>query len=138
MGKLKGIYRQAWSKNQTLFHEMAGVIGHLQNAASRQCCSKGLSLSLLYYKNNGARPMADIDVLIPLKQIRPATDLLQKAGWTSTVPLTDLDISYGHAIGLTNSRARNSIFTGGRLTVAGMSMKKIFGTAPLPVKLAKC
>jgi hypothetical protein len=104
MGKLKGIYRQAWSKNQTLFHEMASVISRLQNAGIKTMLLKGASLSLLYYKNNGARPMADIDVLIPLKQIRPATELLQKAGWTSPVPLTDLDISYGHAIELKNSR----------------------------------
>ena len=106
MGKLKGIYRQAWSKNQTLFHEMAGVIAYLQDAGIKTMLLKGASLSLLYYKNNGARPMADIDVLIPLKQIRPATDLLQKAGWTSPLPLTDLDVSYGHAIGLTNSRGK--------------------------------
>ena len=68
MGKLKGIYRQAWSKNQTLFHEMAGVIAHLQDAGIKTMLLKGASLSLLYYKNNGARPMADIDVLVPLKQ----------------------------------------------------------------------
>jgi hypothetical protein len=77
MGKLKGIYRQAWSKNQTLFHEMAKVIEFLQNAGIKTMLLKGASLSLLYYKNNGSRPMADIDVLVPLKQARLADELLQ-------------------------------------------------------------
>jgi hypothetical protein len=136
MGKLKGIYRQAWSKNQTLFHEMAGVIAHLQNAGIKTMLLKGASLSLLYYKNNGARPMADIDVLIPLKQIRPATDLLQKAGWTSPLPLTDLDVSYGHAIGLMNSRGKEFDLHWRPFNGCRDEYEKDFWDSALPVKLA--
>ncbi|MFZ2396370.1 MAG: nucleotidyltransferase family protein [Smithella sp.] len=69
MGMLRGIYRKAWSKNQTLFHEMAKVVEYLQHAGIKTMLLKGASLSLLYYKNNGARPMADIDLLVPYKQV---------------------------------------------------------------------
>lgn len=103
MRKFKGIYRQAWSKNQTLFHEMAKVVKYLQDAGIETMLLKGASLSLLIYKNNGSRPMADIDVLVPLKKARIAYELLQKAGWTSSVPLTELDLIYGHAIQLNNN-----------------------------------
>jgi len=40
MGKLKGIYRQAWSKNQTLFHEMAKVVKYLQHAGIKTNASQ--------------------------------------------------------------------------------------------------
>jgi hypothetical protein len=106
MGMLKGIYRKAWSKNQTLFHEMAKVVEYLQHAGIKTMLLKGASLSLLYYKNGGARPMADIDVLVPFKQTREAYELLQKAGWTSPVPLTEQDLIYGHAIQLNNSSGK--------------------------------
>jgi hypothetical protein len=136
MGKLKGIYRQAWSKNQTLFHEMAGVIGLLQRAGIKTMLLKGASLSLLYYKNNGSRPMADIDVLIPLKQTRLATDLLQKAGWTSPVPLTDMDISYGHAIQLSNSSGKEFDLHWRPFNGCRDEYEKDFWDGALPVKLA--
>jgi predicted nucleotidyltransferase len=103
MGKLKGIYRNAWSKNQTLFHEMAKVVEYLQNSGIKTMLLKGSSLSLLYYKNNGARPMADIDVLVYFKQARQTCELLQKAGWTSPLPLSELDLIFGHAVQLKNS-----------------------------------
>lgn len=103
MGKLKGIYRQAWSKNQTLFHEMAGVIKYLQSAGIRTMLLKGAGMSLLYYKNNGARPMADIDVLVPWEQARLAQSLLYRAGWTAPVPFVETDLHYGHAIQLNHS-----------------------------------
>jgi hypothetical protein len=103
MGKLKGIYRQAWSKNQTLFHEMAPVVKHLQSAGIKTMLLKGAPLSLLYYKNNGARPMADIDVLVPRAQVLQAYRLLNKAGWCSPLPLTEMDLHFGHAIQLENS-----------------------------------
>lgn len=82
MGKLKGIYRQAWSKNQTLFHEMSRVVKFLQDQGIQTMLLKGAPLSLLYYRNNGARPMADIDVMVHRNQVLQAYRLLINAGWT--------------------------------------------------------
>jgi len=106
MGKLKGVYRQSWSKNQTLFHEIARVVKRLQSAGIRTMLLKGAPLSLLYYQNNGARPMADIDVLVPRKEATSACRLLDEEGWHSLLPLTEMDLQYGHAIQLENSAGR--------------------------------
>lgn len=136
MGKLKGIYRQAWSKNQTLFHEMAKVIEFLQNAGIKTMLLKGASLSLLYYKNNGSRPMADIDVLVPLKQARLANELLQKAGWTSPLPLTDLDLIYGHAIQLRNRLDKEFDLHWRPFNGCQDEYEKDFWDGAIPVKMA--
>jgi hypothetical protein len=137
MGKLKGIYRQAWSKNQTLFHEMAKVIEFLQNAGIKTMLLKGASLSLLYYKNNGSRPMADIDVLVPLKQARLADELLQKAGWTSPFPLTELDLIYGHAIQLHNRLDKEFDLHWRPFNGCQDEYEKDFWDGAIPVKMAK-
>lgn len=136
MGKLKGIYRQAWSKNQTLFHEMAKVIEFLQNAGIKTMLLKGASLSLLYYKNNGARPMTDIDVLVPLKQARLANELLQKAGWTSSLPLTELDLIYGHAIQLNNRMDKEFDLHWRPFNGCRDEHEKDFWDGAIPVKMA--
>lgn len=136
IGKLKGIYRQAWSKNQTLFHEMAKVVEHLQNAGIKTMLLKGASLSLLYYKNNGARPMADIDVLVPLKQARLAIEILQKAGWKSPVPLTELDLIYGHAIQLSNNSGKEFDLHWRPFNGCRDEYEKDFWDGAIPLKLA--
>jgi hypothetical protein len=136
MGKLKGIYRNAWSKNQTLFYEMAKVIELLQNAGIKTMLLKGASLSLLYYKNNGARPMADIDVLVPLKQARLANELLQKAGWTSSLPLTELDLIYGHAIQLNNRSGKEFDLHWRPFNGCQDEYEKDFWDGALPVKIS--
>ena len=136
MGKLKGIYRQAWSKNQTLFHEMAKVIEFRQNAGIKTMLLKGASLSLLYYKNNGSRPMADIDVLVPLKQARLADELLQKAGWTSPFPLTELDLIYGHAIQLHNRLDKEFDLHWRPFNGCQDEYEKDFWDGAIPVKMA--
>ena len=136
MGKLKGIYRNAWSKNQTLFHEMAKVIEYLQNAGIKTMLLKGASLSLNYYKNNGARPMADIDVLVPLKQARVACELLQKAGWTSALPLTELDLIYGHAIQLNNRFNKEFDLHWRPFNGCPDAYEKDFWDGALPVKIS--
>jgi hypothetical protein len=102
MGRLKGIYRQSWSRNQTLFHDMAKVVDNLQSSGIKTMLLKGAALSLLYYKNNGARPMADIDVLIPRAKARLAHDLLIAAGWVPTPAFNEGLLEYDHSVHFTN------------------------------------
>jgi hypothetical protein len=103
MKKLKGIYRQAWSKNQALFHKISPVIRRLQNAGIRTMLLEGAGMSLLYHKNNGARPMAHIDVLVPWEQVRLALSMLYQIGWMASIPILETDIHYGHTIQLTHN-----------------------------------
>jgi Uncharacterised nucleotidyltransferase len=103
MGQLKGIYRHTWSKNQILFRDMAEVVEQLHHAGIETMILKDIFLSLLYYNNNGARPITDMGILVPLKKARMSMDVLKEAGWTSpAVPLNEMDLSYSHAIHLHN------------------------------------
>jgi hypothetical protein len=136
MGMLRGIYRKAWSKNQTLFHEMAKVVEYLQHAGIKTMLLKGASLWLLYYKNNGARPMADIDVLVPFKQVRQACELLQKAGWTSPLPLSELDLTFGHAVQLNNSVNQEFDLHWHPFNSCCDEYEKDFWDGAIPVKMA--
>jgi hypothetical protein len=136
MGKLKGVYRNAWSKNQTLFHEMAKVVKYLQNAGIKTILLKGAPLSLLYYKNNGSRPMADIDVLVPLKQARLACELLQNAGWTPFPPVSEPDLIFGHAVQLKNSFGKEFDLHWHPFNGCSEDYEKDFWNGAIPVKMA--
>src|SRR5208283_3223777 len=106
------------------------------NAGIKTMLLKGASLSLLYYKNNGSRPMADIDVLVPLKQARLANELLQKAGWTSPFPLTELDLIYGHAIQLHNRLDKEFDLHWRPFNGCQDEYEKDFWDGAIPVKMA--
>lgn len=84
MGRLKGVYHKAWYRNQRLFSLAAGVLDYLRGKGVRTIVLKGIPMSMLYYRNNGVRPMHDIDVLVPASQALMAADLLKSAGWTLT------------------------------------------------------
>jgi hypothetical protein len=92
--KLKGIYRKAWYKNQTLFYDMGKIIRYFHDAGIKTMLLKGAPLTVLHYKNYGVRPMADIDILIPRFQVSLAFDLLYRAGWKPEDPFNEGDLLY--------------------------------------------
>ena len=79
---LKGIYRRTWYKNQTQFHNSLPVLNTFHEAGIQTMLLKGAALTMLYYKNNGIRPMTDLDVLVRTEQAPMAIDLLTKLGWS--------------------------------------------------------
>lgn len=110
MGRLKGIHRMAWCKNQLLFHEIAGVARDLQEAGIPTMLLKGGALSLAVYRDRGARPMRDLDLLVPSADANRALQLLGSKGWSSTLGhdlyLTPKHQRYRHAIELVNRTDR--------------------------------
>src|SRR5439155_716431 len=70
--------------NQTLFHEAARLLQGLREAGIRTMVLKGLPLALLYYRDRGARPMSDVDVLVPVHQTALAIDCLARMGWRAS------------------------------------------------------
>lgn len=80
-GRLKGMYRLAWTRNQVLFRRAADAIGHLSGAGIETMVLKGASLSLLTYENAGVRPMDDVDVLVPFGRRGDAVETMRAAGW---------------------------------------------------------
>jgi len=80
-GRLKGLYRRSWSHNQLIFKRAAEAIAVLERAGIETLVTKGASLALLFYGDVGARPMDDVDVLVPLERTIEAIEVLSAAGW---------------------------------------------------------
>src|SRR3954447_2727542 len=82
VGRLKGLYRRSWSRNQLLFKRAAEAIELLGAAGIETLVTKGASLALLFYGDVGVRPMDDVDVLVALDRATHAIKALSAAGWT--------------------------------------------------------
>lgn len=135
MGKLKGTYRQSWSKNQTLFHDMARVVDNLQSSGIKTMLLKGAAMSLLYYKNNGARPMADIDVLVPYAKARLAHDVLIAAGWMPMGTFNEGLLGYGCSLSFTNPRGQGFDLHWRLFNGCCQSEENDFWESAVPVKI---
>lgn len=99
MGRLKGLYRYAWSRSQLSLRATADVLTAFRGAGVETLLLKGAALAALHYRDHGARPMDDVDVLVPWSQTAVATALLERRGWAPAVagPLTR-HIRYRHAV----------------------------------------
>ena len=76
-----GAYRRAWYLNQLLLRRAAAAVGELQSAGIEVLVLKGAALSLLHYRDLGARPMDDIDVLVRPHELERAVAALRPSGW---------------------------------------------------------
>ncbi len=76
-----GAYRRAWYLNQLALRRAASVIDTLQSAGIEVLVLKGAALSLLHYRDLGARPMDDVDLLVHPHALDRAVDALRPIGW---------------------------------------------------------
>ena len=98
MPRLKGIYRNSWSKNQLLFFKAGKIVQFFNEHGIPNILMKGIPLSVLVYRNFAVRPMADIDVLIPYEQAGPTVELLKSSGWKLYEPqYFDYALKYGRS-----------------------------------------
>jgi hypothetical protein len=88
MPRLKGVHRQSWYKNQLLFRRIADVLGALEAAGVSTLLLKGIPLTVLYYRDEAVRPMADADVLVRPSDVETTRAVLEQYGWhPGRVPL---------------------------------------------------
>ncbi len=85
VGRMRGVYRLTWTRNQLLASAGAEAVRELAAQGVPTLLLKGAALSLLNYRDMGVRPMADVDVLVPPAQARIAMDCLLSAGWQAGV-----------------------------------------------------
>jgi hypothetical protein len=78
--RLREAYRTWWFRNQLLVRRGTQAIGRLQAAGLPTLVLKGLPLGLVYYDDLGARPMADVDVLVPRGRAMEAMAVLEAGG----------------------------------------------------------
>jgi len=74
MGMLTGAYRRSWYRNQFLFDAAAKLIDQLAAAGVPVLVIKGAALCTLHYRDIGARPMDDVDMLVAPEHARLAMD----------------------------------------------------------------
>jgi len=78
---LKGAHRQAWSKNQVLFHGLRPFVEQMRAKRTPMVLLKGAALAFQVYPDAGCRPMEDLDVLVPIFNAREIWGRLESAGW---------------------------------------------------------
>ena len=71
-----GVYRRTWYVNQLALKRAAGVIAGLGAAGVEVIVLNGAALSLLHYRDVGARPFATIDMLIGPHRLDAAVEAL--------------------------------------------------------------
>lgn len=81
--QLKKLHRQTWFDNQILFHRAEELVQTIHEAGIPTLILKGAPLALLYYKDIGERPMADIDVLVPTRYAIQTIEHLHDLNWKS-------------------------------------------------------
>jgi hypothetical protein len=105
--RMKGIQRRTWFENQRRVHAVKPVLTQLHEAGVETMLLKGLPLALLYYRDLGARPMADVDVLIRFADFDRALDVLEADGWSDVLVLPrDRRRRMYHGAGLTHPDGR--------------------------------
>lgn len=78
---VRGIYRHAWARNQMLWRAALPVLRELERAGLPTVLLKGASLLRVYGDDWGARPMYDVDVLVPYARAAEAIDVLDRRRW---------------------------------------------------------
>lgn len=81
LNTLRGIYRRAWCENQILFRKLKATVAALQANDIPVLLLKGAALTLQHYRDRGARPMQDFDVLVPETCALEAISVLEQSGW---------------------------------------------------------
>jgi hypothetical protein len=94
MGRLKGIYRQVWYKNQKRFFEACRILDSMHKAGIRTMVIKGIPMAILYYKKHGVCPIRNIDILVPSSQAIPAIASLKKTGRIPTTASVEEHMLY--------------------------------------------
>lgn len=105
LGRLKGVYRRVWCENRRAFHEGAKALAALHGAGVETLLLKGAPLALRYYQNPAHRPMADVDVAVPVADAARAARILERAGFVPALPITDDAVRFLHSVPFTGPGA---------------------------------
>ena len=81
--RLAHTYERTWARNAVLRTRWDEVVETLEAVGIRALALKGMALLETVYDDPGARPMADLDVLVPGDDFERARATLVRAGWTA-------------------------------------------------------
>ncbi len=81
LAECRGFHRFHWARNQQLLRQAAGWIGEWQARGVPVVVLKGAALAAGTYPDAGLRPMADVDLLVPVAHAAAVGRHLQATGW---------------------------------------------------------
>jgi len=82
--RYRSVYRYFWYKNRLYLHLLGEFLTQYNRAgADLPLLLKGIPLILNYYSDPGLRPMSDIDIMVPEKDLPVAFSLLEQNGLTA-------------------------------------------------------
>ncbi len=91
---IKGVYRRTWVGNHLVLARAADVVRLLAAEGIPAMLVKGAALTLRNYRDEGVRPMDDVDLAVPRGAARRAVDALVAGGWMPhATPLTGTRVS---------------------------------------------
>jgi hypothetical protein len=76
-----GLYRRNWYANQMGLQRAAAVVTALSDAGIEVMLLKGAALTVLHYRDFGARAMGDVDLLLPPRSFPQTLEVLKRLGW---------------------------------------------------------
>jgi Uncharacterised nucleotidyltransferase len=80
--RLKGVYRYAWVMNQRLARRLQPAIEALESEGIPTMTLGGPAVSVVHYRDAGARRMDDVGVLVPPVEAERAMAVLRAGGWS--------------------------------------------------------
>jgi hypothetical protein len=82
-GRIKGIYRYHWTRNQIAWRGKDKIVRKLGERGIDTLLLKGAALSRTVYPEPATRGMHDLDILVPLASAETAMALLTGEGWVA-------------------------------------------------------
>jgi len=79
--EMRLIHHEYWAENQRHLYYLENLLGWFEKNNIPTLVLKGMALSLLHYRDMAARPMSDVDVLVPENRAQEAIARLQENGW---------------------------------------------------------
>ncbi|MBH1964998.1 MAG: nucleotidyltransferase family protein [Comamonadaceae bacterium] len=82
MGRLRGIYRYQWCRNQLMLAELRRVLHTLNLASIEVMLLKGAAMIEGYYEDPALRPMSDLDIMVRPENFEKASQILRGLEYT--------------------------------------------------------
>lgn len=97
LGTLEKLHHYHRYRNQVLLHRAGEAAAAFRSADIPTLVLKGAALAVLHYGSLGARPMEDVDLLVPRPRIHDAMRVLREAGFAPGTPSPEERIAIRHA-----------------------------------------
>ena len=101
IGRLEKRYRTTREQNEARLRQLALLLDAFRRAGIPTLVLKGAALLGSAYADLGLRPMSDIDLLVPIERVGPASRTLEALGWESEAPVTASMTRMVHALQFT-------------------------------------